>query len=1336
MKKYLLSLLALFLIAAPVYGLSVSKVIQGGTGTSTPSGILYGDNGATDHLNTVTIGSGCTFVGGTLSCPGSGSSTGQSWEVAGGFLSPTTTIPIAITSTATSTFVGPVSISNWMIPTSTSLQVCQSPDFCQFQVLRTSTSSQVQINAATLVGSLTNTPVDIKGYGTTSPYVISDVLLARQNMTLGGNGIDVTVIKADVGYNPSTLNFASGKSMMIDQGQVPGGATTGGVSNVEISGITFDANGQNSGVSVGTSIHRAMYIRNSSNIKFIGNKITNSISWSTDFDQDNLVWIQKNIVLTGWSNTLNQQDGIHISDISNAWVDHNYIDTVQGGTSGDDCIAVQQFSAGFPVKNVFVSDNLANNCGSRGMILVVHNDDISNVHFDNNNIYGAVHSGLNIYSDSSVSGVMNQIGASGNHIYNVGTGSTGDEDGIRMERDFGTSRNIYTNIKLLGNIIRNVHGTTNACIDVFGGGADFTVNDNQCDEILGTAGIILGSSGNPIKDYTMVGNKINVSDAAPNVKGVYLRDTLHGTVIATELVGHTTGTTYGFYVEGDATNVSSNNDISHSQINAFDNGISEINAGADPNNNQFFDNLYNGVTTNVTKLGVSSTIFGQFAANFGFNTAVPAAFLQLATPNQTGGPNAALGEVFRVDNATFTDSSTAGSGTATGYVTNSLGQETMAATNASVTTTNASNLYIVGAPAKGTNNTVTNTHGIYIAAGSVGAQINSYGLTVNAQTGATNNFAAEFIGGNVGIGTTTPGSLLSIGNTGGINFIPTATSTFSGSANGINITNGCFAIAGTCISGGGGGSGTVGSGTTGQFPYYAGSGTTLTATSTLFVTTASNVGIGTTSPTFKLQIEGNNTSLLKVVNVVGTGSSGGGGLQAQDGVTPTAVDDRLGFLLFGANGASAAGISGAADQAWTLGSAQGAYLKFETTANGGTTRAEKMRLTNGGNLGIGTTSPYTTLGVAGQIVADSIYATSTSGATASSTFAGTVNIGALGASENLVHIQGVSGASYSSGSSAQANAGMVNINNGSNVREALEVYATTLVTAPSVVRYENSNTSQTAIMQINKTNSTQFAGNLLLSLQGPQAPALEWKDTSKDQNTGRGNYQLDSANDQLRHEGRNLLNNGYTSYILESSQYASTTGAVTLFNGTTEGNSNLGVFGTSTAVSSSAYTPRANIFSLTTQQGATEGNLFIVKAGTGLTGIGSSTPYATLSVQSGASTGDAFAVATSSGAAVFGIDNDGHTFTSGPAPAISACGTGTGTVVGDDQSGTITTATAATACTMTFAKAYRNTPTCRVTDNSLVGFADVASISTSAVTFGISSALTGGLLFYDCEYHK
>ncbi len=86
-----------------------------------------------------------------------------------------------------------------------------------------------------------------------------------------------------------------------------------------------------------------------------------------------------------------------------------------------------------------------------------------------------------------------------------------------------------------------------------------------------------------------------------------------------------------------------------------------------------------------------------------------------------------------------------------------------AATTGTLTITDAATQAITGAPVKGSNVAITNTHALLIQSGATSTATNSYGLTVNAQTGATNNYTAVFLGGNVGIGTTAPTSDLSFG---------------------------------------------------------------------------------------------------------------------------------------------------------------------------------------------------------------------------------------------------------------------------------------------------------------------------------------------------------------------------------------------------------------------------------------------------------------------------------------------------------------------------------------------------------------------------------------------
>ena len=69
--------------------------------------------------------------------------------------------------------------------------------------------------------------------------------------------------------------------------------------------------------------------------------------------------------------------------------------------------------------------------------------------------------------------------------------------------------------------------------------------------------------------------------------------------------------------------------------------------------------------------------------------------------------------------ATFTDTSTANSGTATSSVIHSFGQPTIAASNTSVTTTEAATVYIANSPTAGTNQTITSAYSLWTGAGSV-----------------------------------------------------------------------------------------------------------------------------------------------------------------------------------------------------------------------------------------------------------------------------------------------------------------------------------------------------------------------------------------------------------------------------------------------------------------------------------------------------------------------------------------------------------------------------------------------------------------------------------------
>jgi hypothetical protein len=151
--------------------------------------------------------------------------------------------------------------------------------------------------------------------------------------------------------------------------------------------------------------------------------------------------------------------------------------------------------------------------------------------------------------------------------------------------------------------------------------------------------------------------------------------------------------------------------------------------------------------------GVTNTTFTATEANVSANLSVQG-FVGLGTApttaavtiggNETASSWTTSGIGLRINAATYTDSSTAAAGTAATNHIHAIAQGTLAATNGSVTTTNASTLFIAGAPVAGTNMTISNRWALFVAGGNSGFG----GDILNLQANGTGNIGSSTTGFN------------------------------------------------------------------------------------------------------------------------------------------------------------------------------------------------------------------------------------------------------------------------------------------------------------------------------------------------------------------------------------------------------------------------------------------------------------------------------------------------------------------------------------------------------------------------------------------------------------
>lgn len=151
------------------------------------------------------------------------------------------------------------------------------------------------------------------------------------------------------------------------------------------------------------------------------------------------------------------------------------------------------------------------------------------------------------------------------------------------------------------------------------------------------------------------------------------------------------------------------------------------------------------LTTGNYAFYINSTKNSYFAGNIGIGITSPTSLLQVGTATTKSAPTT-TGAWLGIPAATLTDSSTASSGTAATGTFSAFGIPVYAASNTSVTVTDAANVYIAGAPTAGTNVTLTNAYALWVDDGLTrldgSAKIGGY-LRVGSTTTPTNTTAGD-----------------------------------------------------------------------------------------------------------------------------------------------------------------------------------------------------------------------------------------------------------------------------------------------------------------------------------------------------------------------------------------------------------------------------------------------------------------------------------------------------------------------------------------------------------------------------------------------------------------
>lgn len=677
-KQALLTIGAVLGIFLSSYGLasatSAFLTVQGGTGTTSPSGILYGDNGATSHLNTVTVGTGLSFTGGTLSSTGSGSGN-----------------------VATSTHETANNLPLW-----------------------TSTSGSPATLGQILAGTNGFVLAEVGGVPT---WVATSSI---QNLTLPlsiANGGTATST-----YYTGGINYFDGTELSQAAG-------------IAGSSLFYDA--ANGRLGVGTSTPQAtldLYSNNADTTSIQSIKDGASGAWRQIVFRTNAF---------GPQYVANHARGTYASPAVLSAAGDDFLSISGRGWDGS--------STAIPAGFVSGTDET----------------------FETAEAWDTTHHG------SQITFSTNALGAAANPVERVRFTANG-QVGIGTTTPFGLleSATSSTATTFKGQLVLtdNSGGVGLKHFQFAEEGGNLYISSTT--DTYGTtttpnltltnAGRIGIATSTPYAQFSVGGNVvIGASLAGGTLGDLFLPKlgTAAGSFIAVDATGKVIATTTSSGGSGTVTSIATNNGLTGGTITTTGTiGLATINAGV-------LGAVTNGsvptsqATSTLYGVGTNGTVLAEVAG-------IPTWTATSTLANISGTLNLAsqVTGILPIANG--------GTATSTGGVTN--GGEYY---NGSTLTNDAAFIHLPGA-ATGFG-TTTPFSQLSISTSTASSPFTS----LFAVASSTNATLLNVLGsGNVGIGTTTPGSLLSLG---GIANFTTGTSTFYG--NGLNLTSGCYAIGSTCI---------------------------------------------------------------------------------------------------------------------------------------------------------------------------------------------------------------------------------------------------------------------------------------------------------------------------------------------------------------------------------------------------------------------------------------------------------------------------------------------------------------------------------------------------------